>query len=164
MSDDVPRSRRSISAITQPEVPVAKSQSNRMQAVRPFAVKIGDDAPRFPALEECIGRPLILFFAPAAVHGTLAISLRDAHRELEKKSARALFVVAGASPHVTGGVEVVADPDGSIHRKYGVLDDDGRPRLSAFLVNSDGQISGVFVPGEPERALRLALDALDLAR
>ncbi len=162
MSDDLPRSPRRLSAITMPEVPIAKHSSNQMLAVRPFAVKIGDAAPPFDGLAACLGRPLIVLFAPVAAHGALTIALRDACAVLEKKRARALLIVAGSAPQSD---VTIPDHDGAIHRKYGVLDPDtGRPRLSAFLINSDGCVAGVFVPGEPERALRLALDALDLAR
>lgn len=145
-----------------PEVPIAKHSSNQMRAVRPFAVKIGDAAPPLEGLAACLGQPMIVLFAPAAAQGAVQIALRDARAALEKKGARALLVIAGsaAPSDVT-----LSDPDGAIHRAYGVLDPEtGRPRLSAFLINGDGYVAGVFVPGEPERALRLALDALDLAR
>jgi peroxiredoxin len=165
MSDGPPRSTRNLSVKTQPEVPVAKQSSQRMNAVRPFRIKIGDPAPQFDGLDEFLGKPLIVIFGPAADHGALAISLRDARADIEKKGANAVLVVAGGAGHLCTGITVVSDHDGAIHRLYDALDPDtGRPRLSTFLINVSGDITGVFVPGEPERALRLALDALDLAR
>lgn len=163
--------RRRLSAATLPEVPFAK-QAERSSATSPFAIGVGDPAPLFEPLAALRGRPVLVVFGPASEHGALALSLASAARELAASGASSLLVVAGdaslaarvAGPH-GADVVVFADTTGAVHKAHGVLDPlTGRPRLAAFLVDPAGTVARSWTQPEPERLVRLALDALALAR
>jgi peroxiredoxin len=172
--------RRRLSAVTMPEVPLAKL-ADRQSGGSPFAVDVGDSAPLFELENESSvrvplialrGGPVVVVFGPASAHADLASALASARRELGRHGGASVLVVAGdaslaarvAAPH---GREVVvlADATGAVHRAYGVLDSfTGRPRVAVFLLDAAGDVARVFAQPEPERVVRLALDAIELAR
>jgi peroxiredoxin len=182
-------SRRRLSAATLPEVPLAKQG-----AAAPFAVDAGDPAPLFELANESgvavpltalRGGPALIVFGPASEHAHLASALANARVELGKHGGSSVLIVAGntalaervAAPQ-QNNVVVLADASGSVHRAYGVLDPlTGRPRVALFLVDRGGDVARVFsqshrgLPPEgpphesdADRIVRLALDAIELAR
>ena len=172
--------RRRLSAATLPEAPISKSAELKAEGSL-FAIDAGDTAPRFELPNEAgvavpltalRGGPVVIAFGPASAHAALAAAIAGTRVELGKSGGASVLVVAGdeslaarvASPH-DREVVVLADKTGAVHRAYGVLDPlTGRPRVAVFLVDTAGDVARVFAHPEPERAVRLALDAIDLAR
>ena len=136
--------RRSLSAHTLPEVPLAKKASNRpppMPADEATEIAVGSVAPDFTLanqagfelpLSSLRGGSVALVFFPEHPSGDfadLARALADARRQLVACSAVAVLVTR-LSPELLRLVAanykqelvMLADPHGEVHRRYGAAD------------------------------------------
>jgi thioredoxin-dependent peroxiredoxin len=149
------------------------------EARRRRGLTVGDPLPEFSGTTESgtplsrsdlLGRPTVLFFYPKA--GSPGCTLET--REFARRSAE--FVGAGVR---VVGVSVdrpeaqqrfrdqcqlpfplLADADGSISRRFGVLGALGVARRTTFLLGADGHVLEVVRSWRPRRHVEVALDRL----
>lgn len=144
-------------------------------------VEVGDAAPDFTLANESgidvplvalRGAPVVVMFARASAHHALAGGLAAARRQLAAHGAVALMIVAGDREvalevaAATGReLVVLSDPDGAVHRAFGVVEALSRgSRVASFVIDGNGDLAAVDIVRDAATAVELAIDALDLAR
>jgi len=140
-------------------------------------LRVGDGLPEFAGTtdtgrsisrSDLLGRPAVVFFYPKAGSAGCSIESREfARRHDEFVSAGATIVGVSVDPveaqqRFRAGCglpfDLVADADGTIARRFGVLGALRLARRTTFVVAPDGAIVDVIRTWRPGRHAELALD------
>lgn len=140
-------------------------------------LRVGEPLPEFSgttasgatiARRDLLGRPTVLYFYPKAGSPGCSLESREfarLHGEFRAAGATVVGISVdsqkaqrGFQEHCGLPFDLIADDDGEISRRFGVLGRLGLARRTTFLVSAQGTVEGVIRTWRPGRHAGATLD------